>query len=89
MRRSLKYRRIQCTIYSEEVILIEERKWNDILACQHFRGHTFEAEVSKLDGAVHWNSMGPKLRKSISEGWKAKILGLRLSSVHSRRMQQN
>ena len=34
--------------YSEEVVLIEGRKWNDIPACQHFRGHTFEAEVSKL-----------------------------------------
>ena len=66
--------------YSEEVIPVGERKWNDILACQHFRGHTFEAEASKLvmrlarrhdqderetaDGAVHWNSMGPKLRKA-------------------------
>ena len=32
---------------SEEVIL-EDRKWNDIPAFQHFRGHTFEAEVSKV-----------------------------------------
>ena len=34
--------------YSEEVIPVGERKWNDILACQHFRGHSFEAEASKL-----------------------------------------
>ena len=35
--------------YSEEVILIEERKWNDILAKkQTFRGHTIEAGVSEL-----------------------------------------
>ena len=26
---------------SEEVIPIEERKWNDILVCKHFRGNTF------------------------------------------------
>ena len=60
----------------------EERKWNDIFACKHFRGHTFEAEVSLLvmrlvrhydqddretDGAVHWNSMGPKLRKAFQK----------------------
>ena len=31
-----------------EVIPIEERKWTDIPACQHFRGNTFEAEVPKL-----------------------------------------
>ena len=67
---------------SKEVLLIGERKWNDIPACQDFRGHTFEAEVSKLvmrlvrhydqderetDGAVHWNSMGPKLRKAFEK----------------------
>ena len=55
--------------YSEEVIPIEERKWNDIPAYKHFRGITFEAEASNLvmrlvrrygqhegetDGAVHW-----------------------------------
>ena len=33
---------------SEEVILIEERKWNDVPACQNVRGHTFQAEVFKL-----------------------------------------
>ena len=38
--------------YSEEVIPIEERKWNDIPACKHFRGHTFEAEVLKL--VIDW-----------------------------------
>ena len=32
--------------YSEEVILIEERKWNDNLAYKHFRGNTFETKVS-------------------------------------------
>ena len=34
--------------YSEEVIPIEQRKWNDSPAYTHFRGHAFEAEVSKL-----------------------------------------
>ena len=29
-----------------EVILIDERKWNDTLACQNSKGHTCEAEVS-------------------------------------------
>ena len=56
--------------YWQEVYLIGEGKWNDILVCQHFRGHFFEAEVSNLvkrlvrhydqderatDGVVHWN----------------------------------
>ena len=68
--------------YSEEVFLIK-RKWNDILASNHFRGNTFEAEVSKLvmrqvrhhdqderetAGAVHWNFMGPKLWKAFQKG---------------------
>ena len=68
--------------YSEEVIPIEERKWNDIPAYKHFRGTTVQAEVSQLvmrlvrhydqnegetDGAVHWNSMGPKLRKAFQK----------------------
>ena len=34
--------------HSEEIILIEERKCNDISANQYFKGSTFEAEVSKL-----------------------------------------
>ena len=65
--------------------------WNDIPACQHFRGHTFEAEVSKLvtrlvhrydqteretDGAVSLEFDGSKTAKSISQGRRANILGL-------------
>ena len=46
MQSSWKVRWIQCTNYSEQVLPIEERKWNDIPACRQFRGHTFEAEVS-------------------------------------------
>ena len=68
--------------HSEEVILVEERRWTDILACQQFRGHTVEAEVSKLvmrlvrrydqhergtDGAIHWKSMGPKPRRAFQK----------------------
>ena len=83
--------------YSEEVIPVEERKWHDIPTYQFFKGHTFEAEVSKLvmrlvrlydqderetDGAVHWNSMCPTLRKPFSEVWRAKILGHGLASTH-------
>ena len=74
--------------YAEEVILIEGRKWNDIPACQHLRGHIFEAEVSKLvmtlvrhydqherdtDGAVHWKSMDPKLRKAFQKAGGQKL----------------
>ena len=74
--------------YSQEVIPIEERKWNDTHAFQHFRRHTFEAEVSKLvmrlvrrydqderetDGAVHWNSMCPKLRKAFEKAGGHKL----------------
>ena len=73
---------------SEEVIPIEERKWNVIPASKHFRRHTFEAEVSKLvmrlvrrydqderetDGAVHWNSMSPKLRKAFQKAGGQKL----------------
>ena len=62
---------------SGEVIPSEEKKWNDISACQYSqRKKLLKAEVSKLvmrlvrhydhneretDGAVHWNSTGPKL----------------------------
>ena len=84
MRRSLNFRRIQCTI-PKEVIVIGARKWNDILACESFKGDSLSAELSKLvmrlvrhddqderepDGAVHWNSMVPNLRKAFrrSEG---------------------
>ena len=74
--------------YSEEVILIEERHWNDIPACQQLRGKNFEAEVSKLgmrwarhydqheretDGAVHWKSMGPKLRTAFLKAGEQKF----------------
>ena len=67
---------------SKEVILVGKGKWNNIPAYKHFRGRTFEAEVSNLvirllrrsdqneretDGAVHWNSMGPKLRRAFQK----------------------
>ena len=34
--------------HSEDIIPIEERKWNDISAYDHFKGNTLETEVSKL-----------------------------------------
>ena len=83
--------------YSKEVIPVGERKWNDIPACMSFKGDPLQAEISKLvmrlvrlydqderetDGAVHWNSMCPKLRKPFSEVWRAKILGHGLASTH-------
>ena len=64
---------------SKEVILVGDSKWNDIPACKFLRGNTLQAEISKLvtrlvrhfakderesGGPVHWNSMGPKLRKA-------------------------
>ena len=33
--------------YSKEVILVRERKWNDIPACQSFKGDSLSAEISK------------------------------------------
>ena len=52
--------------FVKETILVGERKWNDILACQFFRGEPLSVEISKLvmrlvrrydqdeiDGAVH------------------------------------
>ena len=68
--------------FSKEVILGGERMWNDILACRFFDGDSLSAEISKLvmrlvrrydqdgreiDGAVHWNSMGPKLRNAFQK----------------------
>ena len=68
--------------YSKEVILVGERKWNDIPACKSLKGDSLQAEISKLvmglirhydlderetDGAVHWNSMVPKLRKAFQK----------------------
>ena len=65
--------------YSKEGIPVGERKWSDILACESFEGDSLHAEISKLvmrlvrhhdqdeqetDGAFHWNSMGPKLRRA-------------------------
>ena len=67
---------------SKEVIPVEERKWNDVLAYKKFKGNTLQAEITKLvmrsgrrydqderetDGAVHWNSMGLKLRRAFQK----------------------
>ena len=68
--------------HSKEVIPVEEGKWNDVLAYKKFKGNTLQAEITKLvmrlarrygqderetDGAVHWNSMGPKLRRAFQK----------------------
>ena len=42
----------------------------------------YDQDERETDGAVHWNSMGPKRAENISEGRKAKILGLRSASIH-------
>ena len=64
---------------SKEVILVGDSKWNDIPAYKFFRGNTLQAEISNMvvrlvhhvaederetDGAVHWISISPKLRKA-------------------------
>ena len=74
--------------HSEESIPSEERKWNYIPADGNFK-NTVEAEVSKLvmglvrhydhderepDGAVHWKSMGPKLRQAFQKIGGHKII---------------
>ena len=66
--------------YSKEVIPVEERRWNDVPAYKYLKGNTPQADNTKLinrlvrrydqderetDGAVHWHSMGPKLRRAI------------------------
>ena len=68
--------------YSKEVVPVGERKWEDILACESYKGDSLSAEISKLvmrlvprydqderetDGAVHWKSMGPKLRRAFQK----------------------
>ena len=73
---------------SEELIPIETREWNDILACKHFKGKTFEAEVSTLvmrlvrrhdqderetEGAVHLSSMCPKLWEPLRKAGRQKF----------------
>ena len=102
MRRSPKFRRIQCTIRKKPFLLKKGSGMTFLLA----RTETlFSAEVSKLvmrlvrrydqdereiDGAVRWNSMVPKLRaESISEVRRAKILGHGLASTHLSRKQQD
>ena len=79
MRRSRKTQSNPVNDLSEETIPNEGRKWNDILADRHFKGHTFEADVSKLvmklvrhhdqneretDGVVHWKSILQKKKLS-------------------------
>ena len=34
--------------YSKETILVGEMKWNDILACESFKGDSLTGEISKL-----------------------------------------
>ena len=77
MRRSSKFRRIQCAVQKK--------------AHKHFEGNALQDEISKLvmrlvrhydqeeretDGAVHWNSIGPKLRKAFQKAGRAHFLGL-------------
>ena len=68
--------------HTREVILVGERKWNDIPASRSCNGESLSAEISKIvmrlvrhydqdereiDGAVHWNFVGPKLRDAFKK----------------------
>ena len=68
--------------YTKEEIRVGERKWNGFLPLRSFDGDSLKAEISELvmrvqccddqderemDGAVHWNSMDPKLRNAFQK----------------------
>ena len=63
--------------HSEDSIPIGERKWNDILACEKFKGTLWNPVMKlvrhldqkdrEIDGAVHWKSMGPKRREAFQK----------------------
>ena len=86
------------TCFMKVEIPMKERKWTSILAYPAFKGTTLSTEISKLirhelgrhydqderdpDGAVHWNSICPKLmrafghrgpRKSSEKDWLQNI----------------
>ena len=63
---------------SKEFILIDNRKWNDTPACDNVDKYVLGWKISKgltalvrhqdtnnreIDGAVHWSSLFPKLRR--------------------------
>ena len=92
MRRRPKFRS-DPVYYSKEGIPVGEGKWNDILACESFKGDSLSAEISKLvmrlvcrcdqderetDGAVHWEFYGSKTAESISEVGRAKKFWTRI-----------
>ena len=67
-----------------------QRKWIDILANKWHQEDDLSTEISKLimrlgrhydqdardvDGAVHWDSMGPRLRNAFLRFRKIRILG--------------
>ena len=74
-------RRIQCSI-RKKPFLLKKGSGMTFLACESFKGDSLSAEISKLvmrlvrrydqderatDGAVHWNSMNPILRKAFQK----------------------
>ena len=67
---------------TKEITPVKERKWKGILACRSFKGKSLSSAISKLvmrlvrrydqderetDGAVHWNTMSPKLLKAFED----------------------
>ena len=61
---------------------MKERKWESIRACPSFKGKSLSTAISKVvirlvrhkdqeeretDGAVHWNTMSPKLLKAFED----------------------
>ena len=90
-----KFRRIQCTV-QDKLFLLSKRSGMTFLPTNISKEITPRAEISKLvmrlvrrydqderetDGAVQ-EFDGSKTSKSISEGRRAQILGLRLASTH-------
>ena len=68
--------------HSKDFSPVDERKWSDISAFDDVRGNTLECRISKwvtklvphidlkdreTDGAVHWKSMGRKLRHAFQK----------------------
>ena len=71
--------------HSKEVVLVGERKWNNIPAYKSFKGDSVQAEISKLVMRLVRSSLefyGSKIAESISVVRRAKILGHGLAETH-------
>ena len=76
----------------KEVILVGERKWNNIPAYKSFKGDSVQGEISKLVMRLVRSSFefyGSKIAESMSVVRRAKILGHGLASTPLWRKQQD